>query len=298
MNKTLTTCIVCGSSDLNPLEGFKTVQLTRCRSCRMVFSPDVPSEDTLKTHYGNYPLFISVTETTKKRYNQILDKLEQYRQTNRLIDVGCGEGFFLEEAKRRGWEVYGTEYADLYIQIGERKGFQMQQGILDESRYEAGSFDVVTSFEVIEHLLTPVPEVRKFHTLLRAGGALYLTTPNFNSISRKTLGSRWSAICWPDHLSYYTPATLDFLLRNAGFQRKQLLTTGVSLERFRQTLTGSRHGEKKHETDEYRSLDHNLQEVLEKRTLLRWLKAIINRMLTFTSTGDAMKVLYEKTNGR
>jgi 2-polyprenyl-3-methyl-5-hydroxy-6-metoxy-1,4-benzoquinol methylase len=261
----------------------------------MVFSKIVPTDEELSLHYERYPLLVSVTETTRKRFREILDQLEPYRQTNNMIDVGCGEGFFLEEAIKRGWNVYGTEYADLYIRLCEDKGIRMRKGQLDPTQYPAGSFDVILSFEVIEHILHPVEEVRAFHRLLRKGGAVYLTTPNFNALSRRVLGKRWSIISFPDHLSYYTTGTLRRLFEQHGFATIWVRTSGISIERIRQYLTGTLHGAKANPEAAYRTLDHSIQESLERRPLLRFIKRLVNGILNAFGLGDAMKATFVKT---
>ena len=85
------------------------------------------------------------------------------------MDVGCGIGYFFDVAKSRGWEVYGTEYTDSAVTICEGKGITMNAGALNPQNYEAESFDVITSFEVIEHINTPKEEMARIFSLLRKG---------------------------------------------------------------------------------------------------------------------------------
>ena len=94
------------------------------------------------------------------------------------------------------------------IEICRKKGISMHKGVLNTENYEEESFDIITSFEVIEHINNPIPELKNFYKLLRKGGLVYLTTPNFNSLLRYRLKSEYNVICYPEHLSYYTPKTL------------------------------------------------------------------------------------------
>jgi len=178
----LTNCICCGSNQLNPLKSFENASLVKCASCSMVFSSRNPTIVELESHYQGYGRNDYLSPITIKRYNEILDQFEKVRKTNRLLDVGCGIGYFLEVAKKRGWEVYGTEFTDEAIRICQTKGIQMQQGVLNPQNYSVESFDVITSFEVIEHINTPNAEMKNITSLLRKGGYFYVTTPNFNSL--------------------------------------------------------------------------------------------------------------------
>ena len=208
MNNTHHNCIICSSKFLIPLKEYESTHLCKCNSCGFVFSQKAPTQEELTTHYQGYGRNDHLSPITVKRYQELLDQLEKYRKTNRLIDVGCGIGYFLDEAKKRGWEVYGTEFTDEAVQICRDKGIQITKGKLDTTNYKEGMFDVITSFEVIEHINNPVEEVRDFSNILRKGGVVYATTPNFNSLLRYRLKSAYNIICYPEHLSYYTPKTI------------------------------------------------------------------------------------------
>ena len=201
------TCVLCGSPHLVLLKGYEQNYLVKCSSCDFVFCQRKPTAEELKVHYGLYPRANAISEITLKRYSGLLDAFEPYRKTNNIIDVGCGDGFFLEVAKRRKWNVFGTEFTKEAIDVCEQKGIQMTVSPLNSNLYPSDFFDIITSFEVIEHINNPKEELKSFYSILRKGGIVYVTTPNFNSISRNILKSRWNIIEYPEHLSYYTTRT-------------------------------------------------------------------------------------------
>jgi SAM-dependent methyltransferase len=215
---TLTTCIVCGSLNLKAIKGFEHASLTRCGECGMVFSSANPTLQQLEEYYKGYGRNDYLSPITIKRYHEILDQFESARKNNRILDVGCGIGYFLDVAKERGWEVYGTEFTDKAIEICESKGIKMHKGPLNPINYSPESFDVITSFEVIEHINTPNPEVSNISKLLRKDGLFYITTPNFNSTLRYYLGPKYNVIGWPEHLSYYTPSTFENLMNRHSIE--------------------------------------------------------------------------------
>jgi cyclopropane fatty-acyl-phospholipid synthase-like methyltransferase len=218
----------------------------------------------------------------------LLDKLEPFRKNNRILDIGCGEGFFLEVALSRGWEVHGTEFSSLYIPLCASKGINMRQGRLHVDNYTEKSFDVITWFEVIEHIDTPNAELEKFKKLLRPGGAIYLTTPNFQSLSRFVLKSKWSAITYPDHLCYYSPNSLRSLFERHGFSASSISTTGISIGRVVDSLKGRTNQSEQ----EFHEIDREWQERMEKKGIMSMLKAVANRLLDMTGTGDSLKALF------
>jgi 2-polyprenyl-3-methyl-5-hydroxy-6-metoxy-1,4-benzoquinol methylase len=178
MNLLHKNCLICSNENLVSLKGFSKFSLVSCSNCGFVFMQQIPTAQELAIHYNTYSYDRDqyLSPITIKNYNILLDEFEKYRSSNRLLDVGCGMGFFLEQAKKRGWEVYGTEYSPKAIEINQAKGINMVEGQLNSAAFPAKDFDVITSFEVIEHINNPVEEVKHINTLLRKGGLLYCTT--------------------------------------------------------------------------------------------------------------------------
>lgn len=281
-------CPLCSSNQIHPLIGYEQNYLVKCSSCHFVFCQKRPAEQELKTHYSLYPRENDISKITLKRYDFLLNALEPYRKTNNIIDVGCGDGFFLEAAKRRDWNVYGTEFTQEAIKVCRDKGIVMNESPLQINNYKADFFDVITSFEVIEHINTPVDELNAFAAILRKGGVVYITTPNFNSISRNILKSRWNMIEYPEHLSYFTTRTLSYLFQKNNFKRLKISTTGFSINRLRASSV------KKNATLTTMNSDELLRQKTEDSFIFKFLKFFINWVLNFTRKGDGIKALFEK----
>lgn len=282
-------CLLCQSPELKPLRGYEHAHLVRCKKCGFVFAGAVPTMEELTAHYDNYPRNDYLSPITVKRYHELLDRCEPYRQHNRLLDTGCGIGLFLGVAKERGWEVHGTEFTDKAIELCAAQGITMHKGALDPGNYPRDFFDVVTSFEVIEHINNPLEDMANIGAILRSGGLLYVTTPNFNSLSRSVLKNKWNVIQYPEHLSYYVPRTMQALLKKSQFETLNIQTTGVSLSRMRTSL---------HVSDQCfnsaTSDDEKVRVMVEKNRLLQFAKQLANGALTLSGRGDAMKVLARK----
>jgi len=286
-------CPVSGSSDLRPMKGYEQHFLVKSYPLGFVFSQRIPSEKELTDHYDTYGRDDYYSPLTRKRYHELLDIFEPHRKTNKILDIGSGIGYFLEEAISRGWEAYGTEYADKAIDICSAKGIHMKQGKLNSEWYEKESFDIITSFEVIEHINDPNEEMEKIRSLLRKGGLLYITTPNFNAIERLLLKGEYNVIVYPEHLSYYTPYTLNYLLKHHGFKKKSLQTTGVSLSRIISSREpGSNYNENRPVSP--LTTDERLRNSIEGNRLLIIAKHIFNRVLSIAKIGNSLKALYQK----
>ena len=281
-------CLLCGSEKLSALTKYSKHHLVRCVNCSFVFSRKKPSLSELLSIYNYYPIFQTMSPITLNRFDELLDYLEQFRKTNNLIDVGSGDGYFLDRAKLRGWNVFGTEFTDDKVAFSRSKGIAMHKGVLDVKNYSPGFFDVIISIEVLEHINNPLDEIAKFSTLLRQGGAVYLTTPNFNSVSKLLLGENWNIVYYPEHLSYYTSKTLRMLFGKSGFETMKLRTTGISFSRAQQSVNdASRAGE-------FTATDEKVRQVVEHNPLLSFAKKIINGVLNVFKAGDSLKAVFIK----
>ncbi len=284
-----TKCLITGKQDLYPLSGYEKDYLVKSKSSQFVFSSRIPTEKEILDHYNNYPIgYNSESDITRIRINELLDGFEKFRETNNLLDVGCGPGLFLIEAKKRGWNVFGTEFTDNQINYLKEKGVNTFQGKLTPTSFAPESFDVIISSEVLEHINNPIEEMGLFNSFLRKGGLTYITTPNFNAIERYLLKGTYNVIEYPEHLCYYTPKTIDLLLIKTGFKKVEIKTTGISIARIKNSL-------KKESFDHENNInnDEELRQSLEKG-YKKQLKNFINWLLTTFKVGNSMKVWYVK----
>lgn len=284
------TCIICNSPHILPLSRYYDKHsLVKCGSCKLVFAQKIPSAEELSEHYKFYSYAgeAQLSDMTRRAYAKLLDEFEPFRKTNRILDTGCGRGWFLEEAKKRGWEVYGTEFSEAAIDVCTKKGIHMQQGALSPGQFEAGYFDVITSIEVIEHINNPLSDLKHIHSFLRSGGLFYCTTPNFNSVMRYYLKEKYNVIEYPEHLTYYTKKTLTFAIEKFPFQRHKFLSTGISITRIKQSLS-------KPAVQVDHSNDETIREAISKKWYLEATKRVLNTCFTWTNTGLTLKAYYIK----
>lgn len=279
-------CLLCNSTKLKPLDRYRKDFLVQCGNCDFVFSNKIPTQQQLLDYYGKYPIAESLSAITAKRYDEWLETFESFRKTNNILDVGCGDGYFLQSAKAKGWNVFGTEFTSRQVENCKSKGITMHSGVLDVTNYEPEFFDVIVSIEVIEHINNPNDELKKFNTLCRKGGAVYVTTPNFNALSRNYLKDKWNILAYPEHLSYYTKKTLSFVFERNGFKIHDFQSTGISLKRIAQSTSSAANLES--------NADENFRTKAEEKFVFKMIKSAINTVLTLTNKGDTLKGFFVK----
>jgi 2-polyprenyl-3-methyl-5-hydroxy-6-metoxy-1,4-benzoquinol methylase len=250
----------------------------RCTNCGFVFANRRPTPDELVAHYEGYSRAECDSTITRARYEELLDEFAAFRRSGRILDMGCGVGSFLEVAAERGWEVFGTETTETALEICAAKGIAVKRAPLDPGAWPDGHFDVITSFEVVEHLTEPEKEAPLVAALLRPGGLFYCTTPNFDSLSRRVLRGGWTMVSYPEHLSYFTDRTLSRWLGRSGLKRASVASTGVSVSRLRPQPRASA-----------RQDDERVRETIEASPRLRLVKNGVNRALSALRLGDTLK---------
>lgn len=137
----------------------------------------------------------------------------------RLLDVGCGQGFYLAEMQRQGWDVYGCDISREKVECLTRVfgPDRVLHGEVDQVTFRGGFFDAVSLWHVIEHLYDSASALQRVYELLRPGGRLVIGTPNATSPEARTFGRWWVGYDVPRHLVVFSRRSLLALLERAGF---------------------------------------------------------------------------------
>jgi 2-polyprenyl-3-methyl-5-hydroxy-6-metoxy-1,4-benzoquinol methylase len=196
----------------------------------------------------------------------------------------------LKVAIEQGWAGYGTEIASGAFEQLSRLGINHFNGELRSANSPDDFFDLVYCSEVIEHLSDPASLLGESFRILRRGGLLYVTTPNYDSLSRRLIGFNWRVI-GKEHICYFTPKVLSRALGRAGFSKVKVTTRNIDPNELRKALSGraSTPGE-----GFQAQATERLRERLETNRALSLVKRAVNVCLSATSTGDTIMVRAQK----
>jgi SAM-dependent methyltransferase len=245
-------CPLCGSSDCRPFIRTNvrssqggTFDVVTCARCSLRYTTPLPTAEEFATLYEDeYYKFAydpAKGEAAKGRGQQAgrrqfaslgirlltlvftMALLEDRRRAlldlklGRVLDVGCGSGDFLRFLKRRGWDVQGVEFSEEAAALARAKSIPVHRGELASADFPDNSFDVVTLWHVAEHLPHPRAELAEIRRILRDNGLLVLEVPNSACLTLQLCGTHWRQLDVPRHLQHFTPATMERLLNEAGF---------------------------------------------------------------------------------
>ena len=135
----------------------------------------------------------------------------------RLLDVGCGNGNFLEFASRAGWQVRGLDLDPVAVAAARARGLDVLEGTIDLLDGESACYDRITLSHVLEHVFDPLDLLVRCHRLLKPGGVLWLETPNMQSAGRASFGPYWRGLEPPRHLSLFSRKCLKDIIGKIGF---------------------------------------------------------------------------------
>ena len=218
-------CPVCDHDRLERGYDLGDFEVVRCASCQTAWRSNMYTPEQVAAMYEDEPYeehpffgYDSDSDTLKKvpryrRFEQALEVLEREMSGRKVLDVGCGAGTFMAIAASRGWDVYGIEMNQSLVDQAEKA---VGEGRLTCGAFEAldpaeHSYDVITMWDVIEHVLDPAAFIARARAMLRPGGAIVLCTPDEESVLANTgkailraSGGRWNYPALALHPRYHT----------------------------------------------------------------------------------------------
>jgi 2-polyprenyl-3-methyl-5-hydroxy-6-metoxy-1,4-benzoquinol methylase len=224
--------------------------MVRCPNCGLVFQHPQPTDHELAKTYYQDPqytelLFTVLRQRTVDLAEQklaLLRRLDLGSPSGRALDVGCSSGAWLELLARRGCDVVGVEIGDATAAAArERTSLDIRTGTLAEVGDSLGlTFDLITFWDVLEHLRDPEAELRRACGLMAPGATLALTCPNvggwFPRLTYRLLARSigvWEYPELPVHLYDFEPRTLKRLLEKCGFGSVRTLTFATNFDHYR-----------------------------------------------------------------
>jgi len=169
-------------------------------------------------HADGYADYRGAEAILRREFSHKVTFIRRFRNGGRLLDVGCAYGFFLEEAKRF-YDVAGIEIAEEAAAACRARGLTVLTGLVDEANFaELAAMDVIVLLDVIEHLPDPAATLKLCARKLNPGGIIVITTGDFASLYARLAGARWRLMTPPQHLWFFTPASLQRLGGTLGLK--------------------------------------------------------------------------------
>jgi SAM-dependent methyltransferase len=205
----------------------QSIGVLSCRACGGGWQDPPPAPESVAAAYREMrdELYLAQERARRRSLGRAVALLARRAggRRGRLLDVGCSAGLFGELARAAGWEVLGVEPSRwLADRARERLGDAVLCARLEEVALPAESFDAVCLWDVLEHVSDPQAFLARAAAALRPGGLLALNVPNLQSWIARALGRRWPLLL-PEHLFFFSPASLRLLLGRQGIAAPELL---------------------------------------------------------------------------
>ena len=200
---------------------FMRFQLMRCLECDLVYADEPPTEDNLHNSYhdADYDSDIEAIDAAKTYIHSIKNTLDVITKKRKALDIGTGNGIFLEHLIEAGFEeVIGIEPSPAAIKKA-KTGIKekIKVGIFNESDFESNSFDLICCFMTMEHVLDPKMISDAIFRLLKPGGAFVTITHNYRSIVNRLMGEK-SPIIDIEHMQIFSDKSIVNLMNKSNFE--------------------------------------------------------------------------------
>ncbi len=235
----VTRCPLCGSERFEVAFTEPPYSVRRCSACGLGFVSPRLDPEGLVGIYADDSYWRSGSPKTLGYHDYRADEplyLRTFRRrlgfalrdgprAGRALDVGCAAGFCMAVLRERGFETYGVEvsraigsHARDHFGFGDAVHF----GTLETAPHPDGSFDLITMWDVVEHVPDPQALLARARSLLKPGGLLVLETQDIDSRFARLLGPKWHHFKHAEHIYHFTPSTARDLMRSAGFTTERL----------------------------------------------------------------------------
>jgi SAM-dependent methyltransferase len=229
MEQTGGTCLLCGAAEKELLTRQGEWSVYRCKQCGLGILLPRPSEAELDALYRN-SYFVEQydegaapgSEAMRKRLSSEKHRIRFFRpflKSGRILDIGCGRGYFLLACRESEYEVEGFDVSeDVAEYVRNTLKIPVTTGKPESASFEDGSFDAVTMWHSLEHTENPRTCLDSAHRWLRPGGLLVVDVPNYSSTDALKNGEQWCGWQLPYHFFHFTPGSLEKLLEQCGFE--------------------------------------------------------------------------------
>ena len=224
-------CPLCNSKTYTQKYPEYYPRIVTCIKCELIYTnprlknkylKELYTEEYFKNDHSSilgYSSYLQDRKNIIKTFDKRLKVIETFVSPGKLLDIGCATGFFMHSAKMRAWKVEGVEISKFAASYAkERFGFKIYVGDVRQIDLPANTYDLITMWDVVEHLTNPIEVIQVSKRALKKNGLLVFSTPNVGSLPAKLTKHKWIGYKLSDeHLAYFSKKTVALLLEKAGF---------------------------------------------------------------------------------
>jgi len=217
-------CIFCNKENHRVVIQENGYTGRKCFQCGLIYISPRPSLNEIFVLYGHDNAHISARshisgDFSKRLYaRHNLKFVTSYSAKGSILEIGAGGGYFLDEAKKLGFEPYGIEFNSVQTGfIREQLNIPCEESSVSESVFKGIQFDIVYHCDVISHFFDPFSEFKNIHPKMKKGGILIFETGNLGEVKQKYF-KYFKRFQYPDHLFFFSPDNLIYLLEKTGFE--------------------------------------------------------------------------------
>lgn len=243
------TCPVCNGTWVHPWAHVQRSTYVRCSVCATLFVHPFPTADATRRFYDDGQFYLRAEEEADRlrgdafrRARSLLRLAGRFGLGRSLLDVGCASGIFLKTCRELGWSTTGVEFSSGLAAQAAAAGLRVLQGDF-ETYTGLGVYDIVTAWEVLEHVRQPQVFLKALAGRVREGGLLALSTPLATGVPAVLMREHYPMLLPDEHLCIFSKRALLLMARNAGLtvvaQRSFSNLTRAKLRNYLATQIGS-----------------------------------------------------------
>jgi 2-polyprenyl-3-methyl-5-hydroxy-6-metoxy-1,4-benzoquinol methylase len=225
-------CFVCDYDRQRNVFEVKGWKIVECEQCKFRFvNPRYSDSDShLIYDSGNWFEGVAADAGGRKNYadsevgniqraKRNFEEIEKLSTKGSILDIGCGLGYILDIASNCGWTAHGIDTSSYAVDFCLSKGHShVKLGTFGSNDYDVEQYNVVSAFDVFEHVTDPKNFLKDISRVLKQSGILVMAVPNVRCLSARLLGKGWSQYILPEHLNYFSKNTLIKILESNGFK--------------------------------------------------------------------------------
>lgn len=239
------TCNLCESNSSIKLFKISSFEIVKCKNCNLIYvNPRLNQKELKKIYAGNYftnPHFYEDglghygydkyffdKDNIQENFTGRSENISNFVKTGNLLDIGCAAGFFLDLARSRGWKTEGIEFSKEAVEFAKNKlKLNVKRSDISKIQLRKNYYNLITMFDVIEHISDPKAVLKKINKALKLGGLLVITTPDVGSVLARFMGKNWPEFKRVrEHIYFFSEDTLTNMLNKVGFKVIKKETTG------------------------------------------------------------------------